>query len=148
QEWQSLVDEIGDARLADVRFSSAAARSENQAALVDALTAAFLRRTASEWEAALSRVGVGCAHVYDEGGMSAYSMSEASRGSGFGVEADDPMSGPLLRHNVPVEFSLRPGRLAPACAIGQHTRALLAELGYAEDEIRSLLARGVVSDLS
>jgi crotonobetainyl-CoA:carnitine CoA-transferase CaiB-like acyl-CoA transferase len=45
-----------------------------------------------------------------------------------------------------VSFSGSKPRLAPACAAGEHSRAILAELGYDDDAVAALIAAGVSSD--
>jgi crotonobetainyl-CoA:carnitine CoA-transferase CaiB-like acyl-CoA transferase len=46
---------------------------------------------------------------------------------------------------LPVKFSATPGSIrSGAPTLGEHTREVLAELGYAEAEVDRLLAAGVL----
>jgi crotonobetainyl-CoA:carnitine CoA-transferase CaiB-like acyl-CoA transferase len=46
-----------------------------------------------------------------------------------------------------VKFSATPGEVAaPAPLYGQHSRTILADLGYAPAEIDALIAEGVVAE--
>jgi crotonobetainyl-CoA:carnitine CoA-transferase CaiB-like acyl-CoA transferase len=48
---------------------------------------------------------------------------------------------------VPIKLSRTPGdpARAPGPVLGEHTEAVLAEAGYAPDEVRSLLDAGAVA---
>lgn len=99
----------------------------------DELCALFLSRTRAEWADALSDVDACCEPVY--------SVEEA---------LDSP---PVRALNMltadglfpPIRLSARQ-RQAPklSARLGQHTPALLAELGYGPEEVSKLQARGVV----
>ena len=66
------------------------------------------------------------------------------RGAGEVVEVDHPLFGRVVRDGLPVRFSETPGRIAAGPVVGQHTEAILAELGYGPDEIAKLEANEVV----
>ena len=53
-------------------------------------------------------------------------------------------SGPSAVTGCPRTLSETPGRLAPGCLRGQHTHAILAELGYSPEEIDKLESNNVV----
>jgi formyl-CoA transferase/CoA:oxalate CoA-transferase len=61
------------------------------------------------------------------------------------VEIEHPALGVLRQAGIPIEFSATPGsiRTAPPL-LGQHTDEVLAELGYAGDEVARLRADGIV----
>jgi crotonobetainyl-CoA:carnitine CoA-transferase CaiB-like acyl-CoA transferase len=59
------------------------------------------------------------------------------------IEAEHPVFGSYWRPPAKVGFEGFPSRLAPACAAGEHTRAILAELGYDEEGIDRMAAAGI-----
>ena len=66
------------------------------------------------------------------------------RDNGFTVEVDQPRLGRVQRWGPVVSLDRTPGRYGPAPLAGQHTDAILAELGYDPTRIAELRERGVV----
>ncbi|HSW33335.1 MAG TPA: CoA transferase, partial [Steroidobacteraceae bacterium] len=70
--------------------------------------------------------------------------------TGFWKTVEHPTEGRLRTTAFPVNFSVTPAdetrRHAPR--LGEHTRELLAELGYAEERIESMLASGAAAGAS
>jgi crotonobetainyl-CoA:carnitine CoA-transferase CaiB-like acyl-CoA transferase len=64
--------------------------------------------------------------------------------TGLAVEIDHPRFGRIRRHGVPSVLSDTPGRTAPGCSRGEHTLAILAELGYDDRDVERLVNAGVV----
>jgi crotonobetainyl-CoA:carnitine CoA-transferase CaiB-like acyl-CoA transferase len=61
-------------------------------------------------------------------------------------EIEHPVAGPLRDARPAPLFSKTPAAPgAPAPTVGQHTREILAGLGFGTDAIDSLYARGIVS---
>jgi crotonobetainyl-CoA:carnitine CoA-transferase CaiB-like acyl-CoA transferase len=64
---------------------------------------------------------------------------------GVVVEAPDDEAGSVLMHNVIPRMSETPGRLRSAApALGQHTRAVLASIGYDAARLAALEAAGAI----
>ncbi len=66
------------------------------------------------------------------------------RQEGLLIEESHPVFGDYWRPPVRVGFEHLSSRLAPAAAAGEHTRAILAELGHAPETISRWLEMGVV----
>jgi len=62
------------------------------------------------------------------------------------IEADHPVFGSYWRPPAKVGFEGFPARLAPACAAGEHSRSILAQLGYDREAIDRLAATGVTQE--
>jgi crotonobetainyl-CoA:carnitine CoA-transferase CaiB-like acyl-CoA transferase len=62
------------------------------------------------------------------------------------VEVEQPGAGTIRLLGAPFRLSRTPpDDTRPAPALGEHTRAVLAELGYAPDDIEALAAAGAVA---
>jgi crotonobetainyl-CoA:carnitine CoA-transferase CaiB-like acyl-CoA transferase len=131
--------------LDDPRFETAAGRVEGGPQLAATLAAVFASRGASEWEQALVPLGVACVEV-NEGSFSDFTINGRSMvDNGFVAEVEHPLFGRHRRHGPIVSLSGAPGTPGPGCLVGQHTRPILAELGYTDAQMSDLRARGVVA---
>ena len=141
--WRPFCEIIGRPGLADdPRFGTREARVANRAALVPVLVEVFVDKNVAEWMEALERADVLCAPVAGYAQMLAHPQVVASR---MIVEQDHPRAGRCKTIATPVRFEKPPGTIrTPAPALGEHTREVLREIGYADGEIETLGARGIV----
>jgi crotonobetainyl-CoA:carnitine CoA-transferase CaiB-like acyl-CoA transferase len=132
-EWEGLRGEMG----LDVE-----ARGDDD--LANRLSATFRKHTADEWEARLLAAGVGCVRA-DGRGYIQFSMEESAlRETGAVVTVRHPELGSYQRHAPLVSLSRTASSPGAGATLGQHTRAILTELGYDDDTIADLVARNVV----
>ena len=67
--------------------------------------------------------------------------------NGVFVEIDDPVLGRVRTVDTPMQIEGHPKiTRMPAPRLGEHSRAILAELGLGEQEIQSLAERRVIAD--
>ena len=143
-EWRALCAELGrEEWLTDARFESAEAREEHGEALADALAEAFLARSADEWERDLLARDVACVRA-DAANVAEFAGNETNRELGFTVDVSHPTFGDYWRHGPIVTLDSAPSNIRPACEPGEHTRRILAELGYEPAEIEHFRDEGVV----
>ena len=146
EEWETLCAALGEPVLAeDGRFASPEARAEHDEALAAALAAVFKRRAADGWEADLAPLGVGCVRADRHTFAEFLDGDPQSRDLGLIADVVHPVLGPHWRHGATVELSATRPALREANVNGQHTRAILAEIGYMEAEVASLKERGIVN---
>ena len=144
-EWEAFCRAVGRAELlADPRYTTREERQANDAALVEELSAIFVQRTASEWEDLLIEADVGCVQADEALEGDFYADHPHSKANSLSVEVEHPFVGKYLRYGGLVEFSLTPGLYRTSIQVGQHTRPLLRELGYGDEEIDDLGSRGIV----
>ena len=145
EEWQSLCNALdrGDL-LEDARFKTRADRMENDDALVEELQKAFVTRLPREWEESLIAAGVACVEVEDSGMFNFFSQDPHVEENGFIRPANNPRIGDYWRYSPMVELSRTPTRVGSGPLRGQHTRSILEELDYSEEEIETLYSNRIV----
>jgi crotonobetainyl-CoA:carnitine CoA-transferase CaiB-like acyl-CoA transferase len=142
--WLRLLDALDARGLADdPRFADNAQRMRHLDELVPILDGIFRGRTTEAWMAALDRAGVPAGPVLTIGEMHAHPHTLARE---MVVEVDHARAGPVKALGLPVKFSRTPGKVeSGAPLLGQHSREVLAEIGYAPAEIEGLMAEGSVA---
>ena len=147
RDWPALAAgsavRAGYGSLADERFATEASRAANAAALTAALEAIFVTRAKDEWEAELTAADVGCvavAQVNAEWRMQDDEFYQA----GYAVDAVSPIFDEHRRAAPLNRFSRSATKPESGCRLGQHTDALLRELGYDDEQIAGLRKRDVV----
>jgi crotonobetainyl-CoA:carnitine CoA-transferase CaiB-like acyl-CoA transferase len=130
----------------DSRFASRRGREDNRAALEESLQAVFRTRTAHEWETSLIAAGVGCV-VADAMSHFAFLYKDAqARAIDMMVKSEHPsVGGTYWRHAPLIRFSMTPGHGGALCEKGEHTRAILEELGYDEATMMHLKEADVIT---
>jgi crotonobetainyl-CoA:carnitine CoA-transferase CaiB-like acyl-CoA transferase len=140
RQWRGLFAAIDRPELAeDPRFSSIPARTANIDALYTILGGRMRTRGTAEWRTRLDAADVPNGVVND---MQAVVADPELNGSGFFHRYDHPSEGPCVTMRHPVEFSATPaGFHRPPPRLGEHTEALLSELGYSSAEIAEITSR-------
>jgi formyl-CoA transferase len=100
----------------------------------------FARSTSGEILEDLERTGVACAGVNDVAAFLDHPVL-AARGRWTEIGVPGATVEALL---PPADLAGLPARMDPVPAVGEHTGAILAELGRTEAEVAALRADGVV----
>jgi crotonobetainyl-CoA:carnitine CoA-transferase CaiB-like acyl-CoA transferase len=132
--------------VADSRFATATARTEHRPQLETLLAKLFTERSALDWERDLLDAGVGCV-IADAMSHFAFLYRDAqAQARGLVVPTEHPsLGGKYWRYAPVIRFSDTPGQALPYCEKGEHTRAILAGVGFADEEINRLKDEGVVT---
>jgi crotonobetainyl-CoA:carnitine CoA-transferase CaiB-like acyl-CoA transferase len=131
------------ARLRDPRFATVAGRRAADAELQALLASVLAGRSADDWEHDLLAARVGVVRA-DRGNFASFQQREMAEGrTGIGRVVTSPQRGAHRRAGAVVDM-VGVGDVRGANLPGQQTEAILAELGYAPDEIARLLADRVV----
>ncbi len=147
KEWPALAAAFG--ALApfgtDPRFATEADRHANDAALTEELSGVLRKRPAQEWEDYLLPLDVTCVSVTEQVAHEYLYSDELGRPSGYVVDVVHPLFGEHPRLSPFLTFSRSATRTGVGCLLGEHSDAVLAELGYGPDEVQTLHQSGVVS---
>lgn len=142
REWEAFCRVVmRDPALAtDPRFDTNARRSERRAELKALIEAEFAPLDAGQVVARLDEARIGNAFVNDMQGLWQHPQLQARE---RWVAVGSPVGAlPMLRPPAP-NSSFEP-RLDPIPALGEHTDAILAELGCTPQDIGAMRARGAI----
>jgi len=142
--WERITDVLGHPEWRDdPRFASNSVRMLHLDTLAATMDAVLVTRSKSEWIAAFDAAGVPVGPVHDIGEALSHPQSLAR---GMVVDLVHPQAGPTKALGCPVHFSETTTQIArPAPLLGEHTREVLREYGYADSEINVFVADGVIA---
>ena len=126
--------------LDDARFKTISLRLANRAALIEALEVSFAKKTSAEWVEEFLEVGI------PAGPILSYPQafeSEHGRHRQMRIEIDHPVEGKVPNIGFAVKLSATPQQVRmPPPLLGEHTEAILAELGIGAEERAALKVQG------
>jgi len=139
EDWDRFCIATGlSALAADARFATAALRAANDAALAPLIEARLRERSAAEWFATLDGARVPCEIWDPKFSLGLHDNPEFQR-RGWVAAYQHPFVGRLNQIGLLFNLSGTPGRVqGPPLIVGQHSREILAELGYSAAEIEEL----------
>ena len=145
RQWQALIAHLDCAYLAaDPRFSTRDNRKQNRAELNAALETYLAEKSAHDWEAELTEIGVPAGVVMTVPDILTH---EHIQHRGLLAEFEDVAGIDKDISVLRTGFQLngKPAAVgSPPPTLGQHNDALLTELGYEQAEIESLRGKGVI----
>jgi crotonobetainyl-CoA:carnitine CoA-transferase CaiB-like acyl-CoA transferase len=150
--WRGLTTALGASELAsDARFATNGDRMMNLEALVDVLSPYFAERTSDDWLEILTGEGVPVGPIASIGEMLEHPQTIARE---MVIEVEHSRLGTVKALGSPVKVSRGeawPEDDAPRVGsprLGEHTREILLEAGWAPEEVEGLLSSGVALESS
>ena len=126
----------------DSRFRNGADRSKHRKELTVELEKATVTKTSAEWVEILNKAGVPCGPILN---VKEVFEDEQVRALGLATEVTHPKLGRVGMQNLPVTLSRTPGAVRTHSPdAGEHTDAVLKDLGYKPAEIEKLKEKRVV----
>jgi len=143
--WERITDVLGHPEWrADPRFADNSARMQNLSALTEAMDAVLVTRGKAEWITAFDAAGVPVGPVNTIGEALSHPQTLARN---MVVDLEHPQAGPTKALGCPIHFSETPTQITRhAPMLGEHSRELLKEYRYTDEEIDAFLAQGVIEE--
>lgn len=141
--WRRFCSAMGLEELrADPRFDTNPHRSANRAALQSVLVPLFATMRVAEIESRMNAVGVPCGAVHN---LQQVFSDPQVQALGSVQELEHPTAGPIKVVGPPYRMSATPASVRlPPPLLGEHTDAVLRELGYDADAIAALREGGTI----
>jgi crotonobetainyl-CoA:carnitine CoA-transferase CaiB-like acyl-CoA transferase len=138
-EWQGFCKATRDPELAnDPRFATPGARSVNATARIHKMQEYIAQHSTAEWLERLDAADVPCAPILRRGEII---HNEQVVARGIITEFDQPTVGRVRQPKPAARFELNESAIGgPAPRIGEHSREVLAQLGYDERSIDKMVS--------
>ena len=138
-EWQGFCKATGDPELIkDKRFTSVADRSHNVTARINKMAEYIVKHTTAEWLERLDAADVPCAPILRRGEVIA---NEQVVARGIISEFDQPTVGRVRQPKPAARFEANEATIGgPAPRVGEHSRAVLLDLGYSAEAIEKMVS--------
>lgn len=136
--WESFCNTIGRQEYIPIQNGP----REVQEIMIQELTELFATKNADEWMKKLEHLDACVAKVKN---LEEALADEQLNYRGMIVEMDHPVEGKIKSVGFPIKFSEQPysiRRVPPT--FGQHTNEILLEMGYTQDAIEEMKAKGVI----
>ena len=142
--WRSFCQVLGQPALAeDPRYGTLADRVEGREELAELIDPIMLQKTSVEWEALLDAAGVPCGAVRDSDEFMDHPQVAANN---MNPVINHTTIGPMRVLGVPFHFEKTPGEIQrSAPLLGEHTKEILRELEYDDDQIEKLAREGAIA---
>jgi crotonobetainyl-CoA:carnitine CoA-transferase CaiB-like acyl-CoA transferase len=138
-EWRAFTEVVEHPEWAgDPRFTSPAVRTKHDVELTSLIAGALERLPASEWSKRCRAADVPAAQA------DADTFEDFMRHHGLLEAVSHPAFGDYWRTGPSIEFSDATSGLGPACGLGEHSKAILSELGYSLEAVQTLVVDGVI----
>jgi crotonobetainyl-CoA:carnitine CoA-transferase CaiB-like acyl-CoA transferase len=137
RQYRNLFAALGSPELTDdPRFATIAARTANINAVYGWIADRMTTKSTAEWRRLFDEADVPNGGVNDLMGVV---RDPYLRDAGFFQPVDHPSEGPLTTMPFPVAFSeTRLDQNEPAARLGEHTEAVLEELGFSAEEVAAI----------
>lgn len=141
--WKLLCEAMGDSDLgADLKYATNPDRVAHRDELFERVQSHLKMKTTAAWETILLDIGVPCAPAltYEE-----FFRDPQVAAMEMNPVVEHSVIGPMRVSGVPVNFRGTPGAIQCAApALGEHTDAVLVEIGYDGERIAQLREDGVI----
>jgi len=143
RQWPRFCEALALPQLAtDVRYATNGDRVERRAELLLLLARALEAKPTAHWLAVLDAAEIPCGPIYD---IVAAFAQPGAKALDMTVQVEHPVLGAMQQAGIPFRLAATPAsiRTAPPL-LGEHSREILAELGYTTAEIDSMAEAGVI----
>jgi crotonobetainyl-CoA:carnitine CoA-transferase CaiB-like acyl-CoA transferase len=143
KQWKVFCETLGRTDLAEhPDYATQNLRFKHRPTLNTELAKAFKTRTSKDWSVRLEAVGVPAGPIYH---MDEVFADPQVQHLGLAASVHHPARGDIRIVAEPVALSRTPAAITtPIAELGEHTNAVLAQLGYAPAEIEKLRKQHVV----
>jgi crotonobetainyl-CoA:carnitine CoA-transferase CaiB-like acyl-CoA transferase len=144
RNWLRMLDALDRTELSkDPRFVDNHSRIKRQKELADVLGSVLREKTTEEWLERMELAGVPAGPILDVCQMHKNPQTIARD---MVVEVEHTTEGKVKTLGLPVKFSKTPGKVVHGAPLyGEHTRDVLAELGYSIEQVKKLEGAGVIT---
>jgi crotonobetainyl-CoA:carnitine CoA-transferase CaiB-like acyl-CoA transferase len=143
KQWKNFFAAIGDPERPqrDPRFATPRSRAEHVHEVYEVLGQILRERSTAEWQQLLDDADVPNMPMNSPADLLDNPQHAAT---GFIRSVEHPTEGTLRMPRQPTRWGATPlpSQPRPAPALGQHTRGVLGELGYSDEDIEQLLRSG------